>query len=91
MSNYYLSYRDIEDRQPRKSFDMLASASPEATTIQDQVIPGWFGAQPIHIRWYHQQLGPDEIHLLTYTHKELRADEAEALVSLAHKFAQEQP
>jgi hypothetical protein len=89
MAEYWILYRDIEDHEPRKSFEQLTSASPEVTTIRDQVIPGWFDAQPIHIRWYHQQFGLNELHLLAYTHQELKANEAEALVNQIIKFVQE--
>lgn len=88
MADYWMIYRDIEDVAPRKFFELLASPLEVVETIKDQVIPGWFGGKPIHIRWYHKLDGLDTLYLLTYTHEELSKAEVEALLHQAYVFLQ---
>jgi hypothetical protein len=89
MTDYYVAYRDIEDRQPRRTFELMALPPAGALAINDQVVPGWFGAKPMHIRWYHQRLGRDTLHLLTYTHADLEDEEVQTLLEQAYKLTQE--
>jgi hypothetical protein len=43
----------------------------------------------LYIQWYHSQIGPDAVHLLTYTHEALKAHQVKSLVAQAYRFAQE--
>jgi hypothetical protein len=87
LAEYYVVYWDIEDHQPRQSFEVLGSP-PEGSMIRDQIIPGQPPARPIYIRWHHLQIESDAIHLLTCTHEILKAGEVRALVLQAYKFVQ---
>lgn len=89
MSDYYVIYRDIEDCQPRRTFEVTGLPPAGALTINNQVVPGWFGAKPLHIRWYHQRLGRDTLHLLTYTHTDIEDQEIKALLNQAYKLTQQ--
>ena len=89
MSDYYVAYWDIEDRQPRRTFEVIGLPPVGTLAITDQVVPGWFGAKPLHIHWYHQPLGRDTLHLLTYTHADLEDRETKELIDQAYKFTQD--
>ena len=87
MTDYYLTYSDIEELEPRKSFEL--TGPPPQLLAEDYVIPGLRGFKPIYVRWYHQRLGPDQLHLLTYTYAEPKAVEVEDWVVNAFKCIQE--
>jgi hypothetical protein len=87
MTHYYLTYSDIDELEPRKSFEL--TGPPPQLLAEDHVIPGLRGFKPIYIRWYHQRLGPDQLHLVTYTYNEPRAVEVEYWVVNAFKCIQD--
>jgi hypothetical protein len=88
MADYWLIYRDIDDYEPRQSFEMMGVPPPHSMVIEDNVIPGLPGMKPVYIKWHHRRIGVDEVHLLTYTHTELKQPEIRDLVNQALKVAQ---
>src|SRR5687768_2163950 len=89
MAEYWVIYRDVEDSEPRQSFEVMAAPEADQMVIRDGVLPGMAGLKDLHIKWHHRQLGPDAVHLVTYTHVALKAHEVKDLVTQAYRFAQE--
>jgi hypothetical protein len=84
----YVLYQDIEDR-PRQVFTRMTPPKPGIRQVEAQVVPDWVGEEPVYIRWHRRELGGIYLHLLTYTHAELKTDEIEELVAQAYSFIQE--
>jgi hypothetical protein len=88
MADYWIVYRDTEDHEPRQAFEMQPGPRSREFVLKSTTFPGNTGIKDIYIRWYHRQLGPDIVHLVTYTHQPLKAPEALELVERAYRFAQ---
>jgi hypothetical protein len=88
MADYWIVYRDVEDSEPRQSFEVMATPPPQSMVIKDNLIPGLQGMKPVYIKWHHRRIGVDEVHLVTYTHAELKQPEIRDLVNQALRFAQ---
>lgn len=89
MAEYWITYRDIEDYEPRKSFEVMGVPPPDSLIVKPGILPGMGGLKDLHIKWHHRQVGADAVHLLTYTHVALKAHEVKDLVIQAYRFAQE--
>lgn len=90
MAEYWIVYKDIEDSEPRQSFEVMAAPQPGKPVIKSEILPGGLGMKDIYIRRHGRRIGTNDIHLLTYTHQELRPREVRGLAHQALKFAQEQ-
>jgi hypothetical protein len=89
MAEYWVVYKDIEDSEPRQSFEMMAAPQPGEPVIKSEVLPGALGEKDVYIRRNGRRIGVDEIHLLTYTHQELNPREVRNLMNQALNFAQD--
>ena len=90
MAEYWIVYRDIEDSEPRQSFEMMVAPQPGEPLIKSEILPGAPGGKDVYIRRNGRRIGIDEVHLLTYTHQELNPRQVRNLMNQALKFAQEQ-
>lgn len=84
----WLAYRDIEDYEPRGSFEILASPATEGLLVKDTVIPGEFGLKEVHIKWHSTRIEGVEVRLVTYTHEAVPPGRARRLLKAAYNFAQ---
>jgi hypothetical protein len=84
MAEYWIVYKDIEDSEPRQSFEVMAAPKLGEATIPSEILP--MGEKEIYVRWYHRQVGAASLHLLTYTHVALKAHQVRGLVSQALGF-----
>lgn len=89
MAEHWVVYKDIEDSEPRQSFEVRAAPKPDELVVKSGILPGMGGLKDLHIKWHHRQVGADAIHLLTYTHVALKAHQVKDLVRQAYRFAQE--
>ena len=90
MAEYHVASWNIEDHQPRQSFEVMAAPQPGELAIRPGVRPGLLGEKDIYIRRYGRRIGLDQVHLVTYTYQELNPRQVRHLVYQAFKFAQEQ-
>ena len=90
MAEYWIVYKNIEESEPRQSFEMMAAPRSGEPVIPSEILTGVLGEKDIYVRRYGRRLGVDEVHLLTYTHQELKPREVRLLATQALKFAQEQ-
>lgn len=88
MADYYVSYRNVEGEETFEKMD-----PPEyGARISDQVIPGRPGVRPIQVRWHHRQIGQNTLHLVTYTHQDLKdLQQIRSLMLRAAQFAWGEP
>jgi hypothetical protein len=88
MADYWITYKDIEDIEPRQSFEMMGVPKPGEQVVRSGMLPGKAGLKDLYVRWLHRGVGADTVHLLTYTHVALKARESKDLVIQALRFAQ---
>ncbi len=84
----WIAYRDIEDYQPRPSFEILNPPGKDGLQVKGMVLPGMFGAKDIHIKWHTAKIEDTIINLVTYTHQALSARHVRRLLREAYTFAQ---
>ena len=89
MAEYWVVYKDIEDSEPRQYFEMRAAPQPGEPVIKSEILPGGLEGKDVYVRRNGRRIGVNEIHLLTYTHQELKPRELRNLMNQALKFAQE--
>jgi hypothetical protein len=89
MAEYWVVYKDIEESEPRQSFEVMAAPQPGEPVIKSDILLGVIGDQDIYVRRYGRRIGTDEVHLVTYTHQSLRPREVRHLLVQAYRFAQE--
>lgn len=68
MTRLYIAYRDIEDHQPRQSFEVIEIPAG-GMIVKSQVLPGLYGHKPIHIKWHTCTVANQPVSLVTYTHQ----------------------
>ncbi len=89
MSEYWVVYKDIEGSEPRQSFEVMAAPQAGEPVVKSEILPGAPDRKGIYIRRNGRRIGINEVHLLTYTHQELKPRELRKLMNQALKFAQE--
>jgi hypothetical protein len=87
MSDYYVSWVDTAGFAERRTFRLMKP--PSELLTEDRELAGGVHFERVYCRWHHRQFGPDQLHLITFTHHEPRADEVSQLLDQAIKFAQE--
>lgn len=87
MTDYYVVWHDVEDYEPRRTLELI-TVPPQKLSAEDKSVPSMAGFKTIYIRWHRQQLGEDQLYLVTYTHQQLAGREVEALLERAARFVQ---
>lgn len=96
MSNptIYVAYRDVEDYQPRQSFEALDSVPPDRAGlmassghfVKSQTIPAAPGMKPVYIRWYGFAANARHVELVTYTHEALATGQVQDIARRMVEF-----
>lgn len=89
MIEYWIAYRDVDNYEPRRSFEYLEPPSAERGMIEEQVIVRGVGTQDIYVRWHHWFIDKTKLHLVTCTHGELSLTEVRDLAIQAIRFGHE--
>ena len=89
MTDYYIVWHDVEDYEPRRTFEMIQTA-PEKLSPEDKSVPAMAGLRTMYIRWHRQQFGQDQVYLVTYTNYQIKPQEIETLLDGAISFIQKQ-
>lgn len=89
MTDYYLVWHDVEDYEPRRTFEMIKVA-PEKLSPQDKAVPAMAGLRTMYIRWHRRQFSQHQLHLVTYTNYQLKPQDIETLLEGAVKFVEGQ-
>jgi hypothetical protein len=85
MTDYYIVWHDVEDYEPRRTFEMIKTA-PEKLSPEDKSVPAMAGLKTMYIRWHRRQFGQDQIYLVTYTNYQIKPQEIETLLDGAINF-----
>jgi hypothetical protein len=89
MTDYYIVWHDVEDYEPRRTFEMIKT-SPEKLSPEDKSLPAMAGLRTMYIRWHRRPFGQDQVHLVTYTNYQIKPQEIETLLDGAINFIQRQ-
>jgi hypothetical protein len=89
MTEYYIVWHDVEDYEPRRTFELI-TVPPQKLSAEDKAVPSMAGFKTIYIRWHRRQLSEDQVYLVTYTHQQLTDQEVEDLLEQATRFVQGQ-
>lgn len=87
MTDYWFAYRDLADPEMPQGFEVLPAPGPRERVVKPGVLPGGFGYPDLYIMWHYGEVEGDQVHLVTYTERELGPFEVERLLREAWEFA----
>src|SRR5262245_13034014 len=85
MTDYYVVWHDVEDYEPRRTFELI-KVPGEKLSQENHAVPSMAGLKTMYIRWHRQQAGEDQLYLVTYTHRQLKEPEIKELIDQAFQF-----